>query len=106
MNWELVKEKYPKSHHAVAEWLHVVDSVVHFRISKLFQNERSLYDFFDRQKLYISILKEPSGGFSTDISVPGGNVVWENTQDSKNRDVAEESAFMKTFELLEEKLNN
>jgi len=106
MNWTLIKEKYPKAHKKLGEWL---DWDKHLeKYQHLLHNDRDLYDFFDEQDLIIEISYFPEQGeFAFDImkyGMPNGCSLMGNDVGIKTRTEAEEQAFLKAFEILEDKL--
>ena len=86
MNWNKIKEKYPKS-----EAL----------IDKCIRTDRDLYDFFDEQGIYINAYKYSSKWWAYDIMGIG---IDESEIQFKTRTEAEEKAFEKAFEILENKI--
>jgi len=102
MNWTEIKEKYPKAYDKYIDWCHAEDCPS----SKCYQHTgRDLYDFFDSQEIYVCI--EYRYGTA---SLP--RWYWMVKQDnaaneqdsSQTRTEAEEKAFEKAFEILEDKL--
>jgi len=104
MNWNLIKEKYPKAEELADNWgdTHTID----WR-----QSDRWLYDFFDSQGIYVWITP-PFGTdegldiFDGEIRLVNGDYLFERISicGTKTRTEAEEVAFLKAFEILEEKL--
>jgi len=113
MNWELIKEKYPKAFRVFQEWGNHVASLSR-------QKKRLLYDFFDENEIWVIINLEiqytrvideddrnphyvPEGFYyeinDNSYHLGGGGVF-------KTRREAETAAFMKAFEIFEEKLKN
>ena len=111
MNWNLIKEKYPKAYKEGQDWW-----VAHAEIYEpafLFNiGNRFLYDFFDEQGIIIQIKffwkAEVLGKkWSYEISNDFEYIYSSNLNDSitySNRTEAEEQAFIKAFEILEDKL--
>ena len=109
MNWEKIREKYPKAwdlliiNHATHNAWGEIDSPEVWDISKITSWElRHLYDFFDEQGIIIEIK-----WYKTDFRYN----IWfndyvRNAQHRKTRTEAEEQAFLKAFEILEEKLSS
>jgi len=107
MNRDEIKIKYPKSFDTLNEWMNNIVETDRIGIwwNVLFSEIRGfLYDFFDEQKIYIEINfidYEPffawciSSKTESDLS----RIMYGN------RNQAEEQAFSKAFEILEEKLN-
>ncbi len=83
MNWDKTKEKCPKS-----EAL----------IDKCIRTDRDLYDFFDEQGIYLTTAHGYKGFY-----VIIGELDWQGDF-YKTRTLAEEKAFEKAFEILEDKL--
>ena len=114
MNWTERQKKYPKSIVLIKKWLHLkLDKEGDFglnQISKLFHTERRLFDFFDGEGIIIYIYDSmpwcAEKIFSCTIS-------WEEKEERKSyyvyefktRTEAEESAFLKAFEILEQREN-
>ena len=92
MNWTEIKEKYPKS-----EAL----------IDKCIRTDRDLYDFFDEQGICIGLcvtmhqLKDKTQYYA-DFCID--NFLAFETENQDTRTEAEEKAFEKAFEILENKL--
>ena len=91
----LIKEKYPKAEELADNWgdTHTID----WR-----QSDRWLYDFFDEQGIYVIINRSPADNeffWSIDIDKDFCDGDYTNT-----RTEAEEQAFIKAFEILEDKL--
>lgn len=107
MNWNLIKEKYPKCYSLLLIFLKGMEledlqtTSVH-PITKM----RFLYDFFDEQGTYINILLFGKVGWTWDIRDRDFHVLAQpEFNDTKfTRVEAEAQAFLKAFELLEEKL--
>ena len=115
MNWKNIKKKYPKATDKLFDFLHTAkdhreSTVALYQISKLVHTERRLYDFFDEQRFYIEVFIEEDfpirwgwriGIFQDDR--------WDTDHDNgpslNTRQKAEEQAFEKAFETLEENLN-
>ena len=89
MNFNLIKEKYPKS-----EAL----------IDKCIRTDRDLYDFFDEQGIYINIVRwEEAEVWAYRIIIGIKEYIsFEITHPTRTE--AEEQAFLKAFEILEDKL--
>ena len=119
MNWTLIKEKYPKAHKKLGEWL---DWDKHLeKYQHLLHNDRDLYDFFDEQGIYITVMYDGLAPFQAQITQEGKSEngseyiwhlpdfrfsdTWKNYYKKyKTRTEAEEQAFLKAFSILEEKL--
>ena len=104
MNWNLIKEKYPKAYKEGQDWW-----VAHAEIYEpafLFNvGNRFLYDLFDEQGIVIGIEVLYYDGF---WFTPTITVMWDTDTNmkigSQSRTEAEEQAFLKAFEILEDKL--
>lgn len=95
MNWQRIRQDYPKAVKHLNEWdLYDVDMA-----------NRDLYNFFDVQEIYISIIhNEVARTFYYDISLkPIANDIRSEHRYS-TRTEAETAAFEKAFEILEQKL--
>ena len=93
MNWNLIKEKYPKAHKYLFD---------HCKVAIDIDKSRFLYDFFDEQGIYVIINRSPADNeffWSIDIGKDFCDGDYTNT-----RTEAEEQAFLKAFEILEDKL--
>ena len=96
MNFNLIKEKYPKAFALYTE-----------KYGLKYFLCRELYLFFDEQGIFIEILKMFNGNYTT----PTGFYFYidDYTRDEYSADtrtLAEEQAFLKAFEILEDKLWN
>ena len=108
MNWTEIAQKYPKGYNKLSD-----DYLGVFGPDDIFPYEdfylRDLYDFFDAQGIipylefnveeqlwfYWVVLKYPDGHYSG-----GGAGGWKPEERKK----AEEAAFLKAFEIIEEQL--
>jgi len=106
MSWKGIEKKYPETYQ---KWLEWDDCLIHNKVlEQLYEdsyNIRNLYDFFDEQEIYIQI----SVKCAMDNSVWYLVYIWagmfdEHLQDKATRKEAEEAAFEKAFEILENKL--
>ena len=105
MNWTEIKEKYPKASRLLINYYDIDDSLIGIRYFVEDYLARNLYDFFDSQEIYVCI--EYRYGTA---SLP--RWYWMVKQDnaaneqdsSQTRTEAEEKAFEKAFEILENKL--
>ena len=121
MNWNKIKKKYPKAwgklknEHSIAfsVWdneyrLISEDCAGEFSEDKCSFNIRVLYDFFDEQGVYIIIDIEfhnmKNRWDFTLLDNDDYDLTKDNCYDYKTRTEAEEQAFEKAFEILEEKL--
>ena len=105
MNWTEIKEKYPKAYDSLLEWEPIIDISVW-----IYFKDRNLYDFFDEQELIIEIGVEYGKDcedywFEWFINLKGtGGADYLGHKCYKSRSEAEQAAFTKAFEILEEKL--
>lgn len=115
MNWNEIKEKYPKAFHKMHQW-HYKDlaykkpypPIVIKEYNRLQERDanRFLYDFFDEQDIYISINVNMFMMFDWSIiTTPDVSVFIQSDFDYNFRTEAEKSAFLKAFKILENKLN-
>ena len=93
MNWNEIKEKYPKAFENLFE-----SGMYHFD-----GHPRDLYDFFDSQGIYIDVTCNKAY-FGCDILNANGEYLSVQRQNSTTRTEAEEKSFEKAFEILENKL--
>lgn len=105
MNWNNIKEKYPKAYKQFEDWWFVKNAIVNIDSTYF----RHLYDFFDGRGIYGSVYHRLSGGFKYDIQDDDNFLLVDgDTPDAlpafKIRTEAEEKAFEKAFEILEVKL--
>ena len=104
MNWNRIKEASPKA-------VNLLRNTAHYDL----REPRRLYDFFDENEIYININPDYYGSSEyhpRDYESPSDiyfwiniNWVYEADVEYKTRGEAEEAAFTKAFEMLEEKLN-
>jgi len=108
-----LKKKYPKSIAKLKEWdgIRSDGDIGLWKFTQFFQGKRFFYDFFDEQEIYILVRSEV-------ISLENHLLkwMWEIHKDLKieaieydicifnARTQAEEVAFLKAFEILENKL--
>ena len=91
MDWELIKEKYPKASESLQKWAKGEEGFI------IGADPRVLYDFFDGEGIYI-VMGRGGGEFFwmvdefLDCLDDGGY--------EKTRTEAEEQAFLKAFEIL------
>ena len=111
MNWTERQKKYPKSIVLIKKWLHLkLDKEGDFglnQISKLFHTERRLFDFFDGEGIYIGLDYHYAIGVERWFSM---SITWDVGYVKKPlktgiRTEAEEVAFLKAFEILEQREN-
>ena len=94
MNWNNIKEKYPKARELLSKYLSG-------RAEYCFEwNTRALYDFFDEQGIYIS-LHHLEDEFVYEIE--DGKDLNSSGEYESTRTEAETRAFEKAFEILENK---
>ena len=95
MNWREIQKKYPKAFDILIDW-RMLSTV----------GMRDLYDFFDGEGIYVSI--ECSGGcgeYRIDyewVDYDKGDELVKSDW-MLNRKIAEEAAFLKAFEILEQR---
>ena len=112
MNWQekfvqIIMKQYPKS---------IALMRGNFKSSQIWKlqymsNPRLLFDFFDKQGIYVWITP-PFGTdegldiFDGEIRLVNGNYLFERISvcGTKTRTLAEEQAFLQAFKILEEKL--
>jgi len=122
MNFDKIKESYPKAWERLSEWLSTTEvecfvslSVNGYRVGETqelsrLKNDRDLYDFFDAQGIYVSVSpKLKSGGklreFTWYIDMAGSHFASMALNEFHlSRTAAESAAFEKAFEILENKL--
>ena len=101
MNWNEIKEKYPKAYEKYAMWHNYKNP--NRIIKKRECDDRDLYDFFDEQGLCITVrpwnLRLDKWLYT----------IWNIDEDTTliahpTRTEAEEKAFVKSFEILEARL--
>jgi len=123
MNWKEIKENYPKAWNKVItdkDEFGLVYTYLHNRFELKMDeyecyddfNIRELYDFFDKNGIYIEICLDGdwnglklNGYFLWVIHTKEISYI-ESSRDKSfsNRESAEDSAFTKAFEILENKL--
>ena len=94
MNLKLVKEKYPKAYQMAELWLLNKKAVINID-STFF---RHLYDFFDEQGIYIG-----TGYYADPPTYYFCSINNSFCGSGATRTEAEEQAFIKAFEILEDK---
>lgn len=119
MNWQEIKEKYPnasKLYQNFGGWSHEDKIKAYLKDEVL---RRDLYDFFDEQNIFINVSQEYQ--YTREVDEDGRNSHyvpdgWDwDIHDrayylatskalSKSRKEAEQQAFLKAFEILENKL--
>ena len=113
MNWNLIKEKYPKVADKLIKHYQIDDSLIGYRYFMEDYLRRNLYDFFDENGIHISIMHNHYYEDNMDNTLHEF-FDWSVTVDSQyvadgdveepTRTEAEEQSFLKAFEILEEKL--
>jgi len=101
MNWNEIKKDYPKSFDLLDK---AVD--IHWELEpERYQRLRFLYDFFDEQGIYISINVNMFMMFDWSIiTTPNISISIQSDFDYNLRIEAEEQAFLKAFEILEDRI--
>lgn len=101
MNWEEIKEKYPRSYNLIYQQAREYANV-------LYESPiRWLYDFFDTQGIYIGVEvwhTKLHKHFSCVITDKFSSHPIYSQTDIVSRTEAEEQAFITAFEILESKL--
>ena len=97
MNWTLIKEKYPKIDKRLTKWVMSKGDMYSF-------NDRDLYDFFDEQGIRIAIYIDKEFYNYSLNDIEGYMFAIDDEGVSHSRAKAEEQAFLKAFEILEDKL--
>jgi len=117
MNWKEIKKKYTRARKLLDSWKYegletdCMSWVDKYGCGEDVFNIRDLYDFFDEQGIYIQI----SPKCTINNSVLYLPYIWgmykensidfdQHLQEGDNRTKAEKTAFLKAFEILEEKL--
>jgi hypothetical protein len=107
MNWQKIKEDCPKVLQKLLDdknWVMQEHTVCYNHEWDSFVSIRDLYDFFDEQDIVIVInYYSETGAFIAEIWVGGNN---ELDAPFKSRTEAETQAFIKAFEILENKLED
>ena len=109
MNWTEIQKKYPKGYKKACKRYGVKDIVTILEERLLHIDNRYLYDLFDGEGIYVSI--ECSGGcgeYRIDyewVDYDKGDELVKSDW-MLNRKIAEEAAFLKAFEILENRENN
>lgn len=117
MDWNEIKEKYPKASEIFYQWQLGYEGWQRKFVQCFFDirgGHRRLYDFFDSQEIYVNVSKEwyvntDSIGFIFEdffYEIISENYYYDcNPQIIiKTRLDAEEQAFLKAFEILERRL--
>ena len=111
MNWNEIKEKYPKVYRLAKMWWIDEADLSQFEPFELNEginvNFRYLYDFFDEQKIIIDIGYHRLSMYSFMI-FDNDSIVFGRDDNPElgylTRTEAEQAAFEKAFEILESKL--
>lgn len=100
LNWGMIEEKYPKSFKKALDFFNIkLDSLDNFRFEDYYRN---LFNFFDEQKIYISITRSNYEKFSFETYIHNNNVnIGYSEICYKTRLQAEMAGFNKAFEILE-----
>ena len=110
MNWDKIKEKYPKAFDKYINWCHAEDCP---SIDCYEHTDRDSYDFFDEQVIYITVAFNNEFGQGESIQYWMGEIDIKLKEDeyegdyferSKTRIEAEEKAFEQAFSILESKV--
>lgn len=105
MNWEEIAKKYPKAHEKYCDW-HRINFMGLTTNKNIPFKTRDLYDFFDEKKIIISLeyndgLGAMNGIYLFNISTDESNI--QSDDEFYTRTEAEEKAFTKAFEILNDK---
>lgn len=116
-----IKEKFPKSHKELLEWMHLFGNYngydydwinFNLKFGTYSFKDRDLYDFFDKEGVIIEITYHNHKEF-VQCYFKHFITIWDELEGKKeyfgeecfqSRHSAESAAFNKSFELLEEKL--
>jgi len=124
MNWKEIKRKYPKAHRKFENWaidheyLGINEPFSGKTLNHIYYDNHDLYDFFDKQKIYITIdwyyvkCYEYNYNLDKDFEVKSNKINWNycirpyslTIPNFETRPKAENGAFEKAFEILEEKI--
>lgn len=112
MDWKKISKKYPKAFEAFSDWkFNGRKDLTPFMYMALIKDVRILYDFFDENEIWITINADNIKDYDYPGSIKKGeiyfwiNINWIYEDDIKylTRTEAEEAAFNKAFEILEQK---
>ncbi len=95
MDWNKIKEKHPKAWNKLISW----------QEGKFGFICRQLYDFFDEQGIIIIIEYGLPSATEEYGFIPSIRAEWPPLESYKTRTEAEEKAFEKAFEILNNKLD-
>ena len=113
MNWTEIAEKYPKGAELLQDF---IDGTCYMPADSNYKDQwcgsylrifvRKLYDFFDEQGIYVDVrpFYYDQLFFITGILTFVTDVAIDWTEKADTRTEAEEKAFEKAFEILEDKL--
>ena len=124
MNWTEIEKKYPNSSDACHDWFEkqwsvileinndgrlgykITDGVHAVEMFIPLYGNRWLYDFFDEQGIYIGLDYHYAVGLARwfSLTIIYDKEHYEDELDTGIRKEAEYAAFLKAFEILEEKL--
>lgn len=121
MNWKEISEKFPEAFKTFFKWYwpdnriafdgdslyfcQTIDDKSYAESSISFKDIlriRVFYDFFDENDIYMCMDWDNNGW--TYFRATDNEVNWSKNYDSRTE--AEEAAFLQSFKILEEKLNN
>ena len=103
MNWDEIKEKYPKAYDKFGDWFMQSDTFekgIEMILEKqIGVKDRDLYDFFDEQGVYIGIeILFYDAIFYYSPHIVSDNLdICDDLEGSESRTEAEEKAFIKAF---------
>jgi hypothetical protein len=107
MNWNKIKNKCPKAYDLFEKYFRaqgICDSDLPIENNLTF-TERDMFDFFDKEGIYIDICVEGVDNFYSRIYLfPIFEWERDNKSDFKSRQLSEEWAFETAFKLLEKEL--
>ncbi|MCK5606295.1 hypothetical protein KAR91_30625 [Candidatus Pacearchaeota archaeon] len=107
MNWKEIKEKYPKAWKCCYDWsdTHFETDIPIYAIGDIL-TLRHLYDFFDENDINIFVrLSDITNSFLPfDWDIVYEDIYHSSYLEYKTRKEAEQAAFTKAFEILEQKL--
>lgn len=118
MDYKQIKQNSPKAWGAYMKFMEqhvkdvtkaVMDDMFCYGASMQYKsNTRHLYDFFDSYEIFVNVFNEPMDttfNFGIDVLLPDGSDCIKANSIYANRPEAEEAAFTKAFEILEQQLN-
>lgn len=113
LQWNIIKQKYPEAYNFLYEWVDKTWDARQQRphtyaetgLTFTEDNLRLLYDFFDEQKILVSVYwYSIESKWWLDILFEGSDRNIHRETDIETRTEAEEKAFEKAFEILENQL--